>query len=139
MVRNIAAAIVGVIVAIVLVQSIEMLSHMIYPIPEDMDFTDTDKVREFMSTLPIGAILFIGLAWSVGAFGGTLVGAWIATAKPLVYAIIVGGFVLVGAVTMLILLPHPWWFTISAPLAVVVGAYLGMYLATRLRGSQTAN
>lgn len=126
---------VGVIVAIVLVQSIEMLSHMIYPIPEDIDFSDAEKVRELMSTLPVGAILAIGLAWSVGAFGGTLVGAWIATAKPLVYAIIVGGVVLAGAVTMLILLPHPWWFAISAPLAVVVGAYLGMYVATHLRKS----
>jgi hypothetical protein len=135
MVRNIAAAIVGVIVSITLVQSIEMLSHMIYPIPEDTDFSDAERVREFMSTLPVGAILSIGVAWSIGAFGGTLVGAWIATAKPLIYAIIVGGTVLAGTVTMLILLPHPWWFTISAPLGVVVGAYLGMYIATRLRGS----
>ena len=136
MVRNIAAAIVGVIVAMILVQGVEMLSHVIYPIPEDMDFADTERVRVFMSTLPVGAILSIGLAWSIGAFGGTLVGAWIATAKPLVYAIVVGGFVLAGAITMLILLPHPWWFTISAPLAVVVGAYLGMYIATRLRDAQ---
>lgn len=130
---------IGVIVAIVLVQSIEMLGHTIYPIPQDMDFSDSDQVREFMSTLPVGAILFIGIAWTVGAFGGTLVAAWIATARPLVYAIIVGGFVLAGAVTMLILLPHPWWFTISAPLGVVVGAYLGMSVATRLRASRPAD
>ena len=123
----------------ILVQGIEMLSHMIYPVPEDMDFADSERVRVFMSTLPVGAILSIGLAWSIGAFGGTLVGAWIATAKPLVYAIVVGGLVLAGAVAMLILLPHPWWFTISAPLAVVVGAYAGMYIATRLRESHTAD
>ena len=139
MVRNIAAAVIAVIVAIVLVQSIEMLSHAIYPIPEDMDFSDSDKVRDFMSTLPVGAIVFIGIAWTVGAFGGTLVGAWIATAKPLVYAIVAGGVVLAGAITMLILLPHPWWFTISAPLGVVVGAYLGMSVATRLRASRPAD
>ena len=138
MVRNIAAGIVGVVVAIILVQGIEMLSHVIYPIPEDMDFSDIRKVREFMTTLPVGAILSVGLAWSIGAFGGTLVGAWIATAKPLIYAIVVGGFVLAGAVAMLIMWPHPWWFTISAPLAVVVGAYLGMSIGSQLRKSQPA-
>ena len=137
MIRNITAAIVGIIVAVSLVWIIEALGHMVYPLPVDIDFGDSEQVRTFTATLPAGAILFVGAAWAFGAFCGTIVAALIATAKPVIYGIIVGGIVLAGSISMLIIIPHPWWFRIAAPIAVLVAAFLGTYVAPQLRRPRT--
>ncbi len=133
MLRNIAAGIVGFITAAAVVQLVQVLGHSIFPPPENIDFSDPEQVEVLMTSLPVGAVLFVGASWALGAFAGTLVGTVIATAKPIIYAIIAGGFVLVAAVIVLVVMPHPWWFSISAPLAIVVGTWLGMSLGERLR------
>ena len=139
MFRNIAAAIVGVIVAVSLIWLIEALGHVVYPLPADIDFGDSEQVRTFTATLPAAAILFVGAAWAFGAFCGTVIAALIATAKPVIYAIIVGGIVLAGSISMLIIIPHPWWFRIAAPIAVLVAACLGVYVAPQLRRPGTSS
>ncbi len=135
MIRNVAAAIAGLVIAFALVQAIEVLGHAVYPPPNDIGLGDSEQLRTFVSSLPVGGVLFIGAAWAVGALFGTLAGALIAKAdaRPVVYAVVVGGLVLAGAVAMLIMIPHPWWFTIFAPLAIVVSAYLGMQIAVLIR------
>ena len=133
MLRNVAAGIVGLIVAAAVVQLIQVLGHSVYPPPENIDFSDPKQVEVLMTTLPVGAVVFVGASWALGAFAGTLVGTVISTAKPLIYAIVAGGFVLVAAVIVLAVMPHPWWFSVSAPLAIVIGTWLGMSLGDRLR------
>ena len=135
MIRKLVAAVVGVAVAMLTIQLVEMLGHLVYPPPADFEFGEPDEVREFIASLPVGSILFVGAAWAAGTFLGTLVGALLSASKPLPYAIVVGGLVLAGAITMLVIIPHPWWFTIAAPVAIIVAAFLGMYLAPRLRPS----
>lgn len=134
MIRNVAAAIAGLVIAFALVLLVESLGHAIYPPP-----ADTEQIRTFVLTLPVGGVLFIGAAWATGAFFGTLAGALIAKAdvRAIVYAVVVGCCVLAGAIAMLIMIPHPWWFTISAPLAIVVSTYLGMQTASFLRKRRT--
>ena len=83
-----------------------MLGHFVYPPPADVEFGDPDEVRAFMATLPVGSILFVGAAWASGTFLGTLSGALLSGAKPLPYAVVVGGIVLAGAITMLLVIPQ---------------------------------
>ena len=135
MMRNLAAAIAGLIAAMVAIQLVQMLGHLVYPPPADIEFGEPAEVREFMSTLPVGSILFVGAAWSVGTFVGTLAGALIARTGAIPYAIVVGGFVLAGAILMLVIIPHPWWFTIAAPLSIMAAATLAVFLAPELRSS----
>lgn len=133
MIRKLAAAIVGIAVAMLIIRLVEMLGHFVYPPPAEIDFGDPEEVRAFIATLPVGSILFVGAAWASGTFLGTLAGALLSGAKPLPYAVLVGGIVLAGAITMLLIIPHPWWFTVAAPLSVVAAAILGIYLAPGLR------
>ena len=135
MIRKLAAAVVGVVVAILTIQLVEMLGHLVYPPPADFEFGEPEQVREFISTLPIGSILFVAAAWALGTFLGTLAGALVSGSRALPYATVVGGIVLAGAITMLLIIPHPWWFTVAAPVAIIVAAFLGMTLAPRLRPS----
>jgi hypothetical protein len=136
MMRKLLAAVVGLAVALLTIDLVEMLGHFIYAPPADFEFGEPEQVREFMATLPVGSILFVGAAWAAGTFLGTLAGALLSGSNPLPYAIVVGGMVLAGAATMLVLIPHPWWFTISAPVAIIVAAFLGMILARRPLPSQ---
>lgn len=137
MIRNLGAAVVGVIVAMLTIQVVQMLGHLVYPPPADIEFGEPEQVREYMSTLPVGSILFVGAAWAAGTFLGTLAGALLAKSKPLPYAIVVGGIVLAGAATMLLIIPHPWWFTIAAPVSIIIAAVLAVYLARRLHPSSS--
>ena len=138
MIRKLVAAILGVVVAMLTIQLVNMIGHLVYPPPADIEFGEPEEVREFISTLPVGSILFVGGAWAAGTFLGTLAGALISRSGPLPYAIVVGGIVLAGAITMLLVIPHPWWFTIGAPVSIVAAAFLGMYLAPGLRPSASA-
>jgi hypothetical protein len=133
MMRKLLAAVVGLAVALVTIHLVERLGHLVYPPPTDIEFGDPEQVREFIAGLPVGSILFVGAAWAAGTFLGTLVGALLSAAKPLPYAIVVGGMVLAGAATMLTLIPHPMWFTIGAPVAVIIAAFLGTVVAPWLR------
>ncbi len=133
MIRKLAAAVAGVAVAILTIQLVEMLGHLVYPPPADFEFGEPDQVREFIATLPVGSILFVGAAWAIGTFLGTLAGALLSGSSALPYAIVVGGIVLAGAITMLLIIPHPWWFTIAAPVSIIIAAVLAVYLAPGLR------
>ena len=133
MIRKLAAAVAGVGVAMLTIQIVETLGHLVYPPPADIEFGDPEQVREFMSTLPVGSLLFVGAAWAAGTFLGTLAGALISGSRPLPYAVVVGGIVLAGAATMLLIIPHPWWFTAAAPVSIVGAAILAVYLAPGLR------
>ena len=137
MIRKLAAAVVGVVVAILTIQLVEMLGHLVYPPPADFEFGEPEQVREFISTLPIGSILFVAAAWALGTFLGTLAGALVSGSRALPYATVVGGIVLAGAITMLLIIPHPWWLTIAAPVSIIIAAVLAVYLAPRLRPSSS--
>jgi hypothetical protein len=138
MMRKLLAAVIGVIVAMITIWLVEMLGHVVYPPPGDIEFGKPEEVREFMASLPIGSILFVGAAWAAGTFLGTVAGALVSGSKALPYAIVVGGIVLAGAITMLLIIPHPWWFTVAAPISIIVAAVLATYLAPGLRPSAGA-
>ena len=137
MIRKLAAAVVGVVVALLTIQLVEMLGHLVYPPPADFEFGEPEQVREFISTLPIGSILFVAAAWALGTFLGTLAGARVSGSRALPYATVGGGIVLAGAITMLLIIPHPWWFTIAAPVSIIIAAVLAVYLARRLHPSSS--
>jgi hypothetical protein len=135
LIRKLAAAAVAVIVTILTIQVVEILGHLVYPPPADIEFGEPEQVREFMSSLPAGSILFVGAAWAIGTLLGTLAGALVSSSSPIPYAVVVGGLVLAGSITMLLIIPHPWWFTVAAPLSIVAAAILGIYLAPGLSPS----
>ena len=123
--RNIAAGVVGVVIAFTLVLVVEKIGHMVYPVPDGLDFTDAEAMSAYVATLPVGALLFVGAAWMIGAAGGTCAACAIGTASPLRFAIVIGGLVFIAACYNLFIIPHPIWFSIVGLVGIVVGAGLG--------------
>ena len=124
--KNIGAGIAGVVIAMALVWLIEMVGHSVYPPPPNLDFANADVMRAYIDTLPVGALLFVAGAWFVGTLGGTAAACKIGDAKPMIFAIVVGGLMLVATVMNLFIIPHPLWFAVLGVGGVIAGAWLGM-------------
>ena len=136
MVRNIGAGILGIAVAVALVWIVETIGHSIFPTPADLDTGNSDVMRAYIDTLPLGALLSVAAAWFLGSFGGTFAACRIGTARPLIYVLVVGGMMFAGATFNLLLIPHPIWFSILGVVGIFAGTWLGMTLGRR---SETAN
>jgi len=126
--KNIAAGIAGVVIAVALVWLVEMLGHTVYPPPTDLNFADADAMRAYTATLPIGAFLFVGGAWFVATLCGTFAACKIGSAKPVIFAGVVGGIMLIATAANLIMISHPLWFSILGIIGIIVAAWLGMTL-----------
>jgi len=130
MVRNVAAAITGIVTAFVLIMLIEKLGHIIYPPPPDIDFSDPEAMRPYIATLPFLALLFPMIAWVVATFAGTALACKIGTANPLAFAAVVGGLVLAGTIANLIVIPHPVWFSAVSLAAIAASAWIAVRVAS---------
>lgn len=123
--RNIVAGIVGVTVAFALVWIVEKIGHAVYPPPGDLNVADAGALRDYVATLPLGALLFVAAAWFAGAAAGTCAACAIGTARPMYLAVIVGGIVFIAASINLVMIPHPIWFSVLGLAGILVGAGLG--------------
>ncbi len=123
--RNIVAGVVGVTVASVLVWVVQKIGHTVYPPPTDLNLADAEALKDYVASLPVGALLFVAAAWFVGATAGTCAACAIGTAKPMYLAVVVGGFVFIAASANLVMIPHPIWFSVLGLVGVLVGAGLG--------------
>ncbi len=129
--RKVGAGIAGIVVAVVLVLVFESIGHAIWPAPDDLDVGNADVMRAYVDTLPLGAMLTVAFAWFAGALGGTFAACRLGTARPLVYALLVGGFMTAGAIFNLMIIPHPIWFSALGLLGIFAGTWLGLALGTR--------
>jgi hypothetical protein len=129
--KNIAAGVAGTLIAVGLVWLIEMAGHLVYPPPPDIDFSDKESLRAYAAGLPIGAFGFIGGAWFLGTLGGVLAACKVGTAEPKVFAMIIGGLILLATAVNLVMIPHPLWFSMSGVAGIIVAAWLGMSLSQR--------
>ena len=139
MVRNVAAALAGIVTAFVMIMLIEKLGHFIYPPPADLDFSDPDVMRPYIATLPFLALLFPMIAWVVATFAGTVLACKIGTANPLAFSAVVGGLVLAGTITNLIMIKHPLWFSLVSLVAVAASAWIAARVSSGPGAPSPAN
>lgn len=103
---------------------VEWAGHQVYPPPPNLDYTDAAQMKSYVSTLPLGAFLFVLLAWFSGTVAGGLVACRVALDKPIVFASIIGTLMLVATIANLVTIPHPTWFSITAIVLIAAGTLL---------------
>lgn len=123
--RNFGAGLLGVIISMALVWIVEKTGHLVYPPPTDLNFADPDAMRAYIDTLPLGALLFVAAAWFIGTLCGTCAACAIGTAKPVIFAGVVGGLMLIATIVNLVMIPHPMWFSVLGIVGIAVAAWLG--------------
>ena len=129
MLRDIGAIVAGLIVAFGAIMGVQMIGHSIWPPPTDIDWNDVEAARTYISQLPFLSLLFPIASYFVGAFAGPFVASKIGTARPMVFAGVIGLVLLAATIANLIQIPHPYWFAALALAAVLVGTWLALQLS----------
>lgn len=124
-VRSILAVVVGMLVAFVIMACVEVVGMRVYPLPAGMHLHDPESMKSAMAQVPLGAKLFVLLAFAAGSVAGGWVGARFAPGSRLMHAMIVGAILLGTGVMNMMQFPHPDWFWVSAIAIFLLGAWSG--------------
>lgn len=137
--RTLLGAMAGLASAVATVMLIEFVGRQVFPPPPGLDPANTADMAKIVAMLPVGALLFIAVAWVVGAFDGGLVAAIVAgSSRPRVAAVVPALMVMAGVVAMMIAIPaHPMWMAFAGLLLPIPAALAGAALAARLRRPAT--
>lgn len=121
-VKNILAAITGIILGSAVNMGIIMLSGSIITSPDGVDVTNMESLKSSMHLFEPKHFIFPFLAHALGAFAGAFLAALIAENHKMKFALGIGVFFLIGGIANIFMLPSPTWFTVLD----LAGAYIPM-------------
>ena len=129
MIRTGVSAMAGIVIAVVIVMVVEAIGHYVYPPPPGIDVSKADELARLIDSLPIGALLFVVLAWVMGAAGGAVVGSWLAPTRTLFPALAVGLFVTAAVSFTFSTIHHPAWMIVAGLGLPLPSAWIAARLA----------
>ncbi|HEY7809859.1 MAG TPA: hypothetical protein VIA98_05725 [Allosphingosinicella sp.] len=130
--RTILGVVAGIIAAFATIWAIEMVHHLLYPVPDGVRLTNKPALAGYLSGMSLPQLLFIACGWLVGAFVGGVVAAKIAGRSKAVW--IVAGLVALAGIGNIFYVSHPLFLQISA----IVAPLIGGWLATRAVSGRAA-
>ncbi|HKO56878.1 MAG TPA: hypothetical protein VJ276_13470 [Thermoanaerobaculia bacterium] len=129
MLRVLGGIVAGVLLAVGLIIVVELVGHAVYPPPPGTNIDDPAAVARLAAQRPLGALLFVILGWTLGAFCGSYVAG--AIGKRPAPAVTPGVLVCAAAVANMFQIPHPTWFWIVSLLLAAVATISGAALGAR--------
>lgn len=126
MVRIVVGIALGIVAAFATIVLVELLGHMAYPLPDDLDLRNPEASGQVVAAIPLPAKLVVIFAWLVGALAGGVVAKRICRRWWAAWP--VAGLVACAAVVNVMMIPHPVWMQISAVLAPLLGALAASHL-----------
>ncbi len=138
MARNIIGAIIGITAAGMVVFFIQSISHSLFPMPPDLDSSDTSAMKEHIATLPPLAFILVLLSHFLGALAGAAIGSKVASSHQFKLSMFVGVFMLIMGVITLVAIPHPAWFMVVDMFTYLPGAFIGYKIYQRLMPNYAA-
>jgi hypothetical protein len=121
--RRIGAVIVGIIVAVLIVQIAELIVHYLYPPPPGYNMRDMNQVKKFVATLPLLAMVLVLIGWAIGTVVGTFLAAKIGRSPAPAY--VIGGLLLIGGIANAAVIPQPIWFSVLSFIIYIGGTIIG--------------
>jgi len=97
-------------------------------LPDHIAPENADSLAAHMSDISIGAMLFVLLAWFLGAFAGALLAIKTAPIRKKMAGGLVGFIQWLMAVQTLNMLPHPMWMTVAGILAAPLATFIAFIL-----------
>lgn len=122
--KDILAVLAGVFLGAITVMGIQVLGHALYPLPEAIDPENVNSIAAHMNEISLGAMLFVLLAWFVGAGAGVLLSIKAAPVRKKMSGGLVGFIQWLMALQTLNMLPHPKWMTVAGLLAAPLATFL---------------
>ena len=129
--KNILATVVGFIAASATVYIFEsLIGHNVFPLPEGAEPMNMEWIKSNMDKIPLGSKIFVVIAHFIGIIAGMFVAAKISK-QSMVPSYIVGALMLAATFFNIFMLPKELWFTLSDGILVIVGFFIGKYLAQK--------
>lgn len=121
--------------AFITIMLIEFASHQVYPPPPGLNPMVAQDMGMILANMPLGAMLLVIVAWTVGAFDGGLVAALIAGGnRPRVAAIVPALMVITGVIGIILEMPqHPMLMSVAGLLLPIPAALAGAAIAGVVR------
>lgn len=125
MVRKILAVIAGLVVANVIIIVVQMVSGMIFGMPQNVSMSDTAAMSDYISGLPATAFLLVAFGYALAYFAGGFIMRKISQWDSLVLPMILGILGTIGWIANLSMLPHPIWVAVLGFFCFIPFALLG--------------
>lgn len=127
MTRKILGAVVGIILAMLVIAIVQMVGRILFPEPQLPERPSPQQLREAMEAVPFGANFMKVLSWFLGALAGVWAALVISNGARRSAVIVAGGML---ALTTMVLLSasYPAWMVAGGLFLPIVAAYL----ATRI-------
>ena len=131
-VRNILAAITGIVIGSVVNMGIINVQDSFIALPEGVDVTNPESLQSSMHLFEPKHFIFPFLAHAIGTLVGAHLSARIAASHKMNFALGIGISFLIGGISMVFLIPSPNWFAIlDLSVAYIPMGWLGGRLATK--------
>jgi hypothetical protein len=127
--RIILGIVAGIVAAFATIWALELVHHLLYPIPADVRLTDMTRLREFTRTLPLASQFFIAGGWLAGTVVGGSVAALVSRRDWTI--LVVAALVAVAGILNVVWLPHPLLLQIASVAAPAIGALIARALVRR--------
>ncbi len=125
MLRTIGGIIAGIAIGLAAIMAVQFVGQQIYP-TGNVDLRDREAMAALIASLPARALMFVVLAWFLGAFVGGAVAARISGHRWAAWAI--GGLIALTGVANVLMYPHPLWMQIAAVVAPLLGAVIAGHM-----------
>jgi hypothetical protein len=125
--RRLAAVLLGIVIAVAIVQFAEVGVHAMNPPPPGTEMRDLAQVKAYVAALPLSALLLVLGGWLVG----TLLGTWTAArvGRSAIPAFVVGAILLCAGIANAFIIPQPMWFSIASFAIYIAGTFIAVRLA----------
>jgi len=133
MLRRIAGAIAGGMVAMLVVGLVQAAGLLLFPLPPGFDVSDPARVASLMDAIPLGQAATIIIAWALGAAAGGFVATIIGRHHS--PANLMAAMILVATTCNLAAAPFPWWMWLFGLLVPLPCAAIGAALAKGVRAA----
>ena len=125
MLRKVLAAFAGISCAVVLFIASEHISHLVSPLPVDLDPADHEAKGKWVQGLPAAALLIIVGGWIIGSLCCGLLIRIVSRSNDRSPAYIAGLFLMTAGIVDIFMYTYPLWFIISGILVFIPMTLLG--------------
>ena len=123
MTRKIIGAVVGIVLAMLVVAAVQTVGHFLFPSPEFPANPTPEEWNEAMLAVPLGAKFMVVLSWFLGALIGVWVSLWISKGARRSALIVAAGMLLLTTMVLLSA-THPAWMVAAGLFLPIAGTFL---------------
>lgn len=129
--RTILAVIAGLIIAMLVMLSVEFLSMQVSPPPPGFTLDNQADLARLVEMASPASKALVVLGWALASFLGGWVAARLSRQHRLVAALAIGVLIVIGVVFNTANIPHPLWMTVLGVLLPMPLAFAAARLASR--------